>query len=65
MRRGEGAFRLDLNDCVSATDAILRALACVASRADLARLMGDLTLDLGFRHFALIHHNDHIALPAR
>lgn len=58
MRRGAGAFRLNLKDCVSTTDAILRALAEVASRADLARLMGDLTLDLGFRHYALIHHDD-------
>lgn len=53
-----GGFQLDLGDCVATTDAMLRALALAGTRAELASLMDAITRELGFRHFALIHHDD-------
>lgn len=47
-----------LTSCVSTTDAVLRALAQVRARSDLAAVMEAITRELGFRHYALIHHDD-------
>lgn len=58
MRSGAGGFRLDLKDCVEATDALLRILASVSSRAELACFMEAVTQEFGFQHFALIDHDD-------
>ena len=47
-----------LATCVSATDAMLRALAGVSAADQLAGLMSAITHEIGFRYFALIHHDD-------
>jgi DNA-binding CsgD family transcriptional regulator len=43
---------------IEATNAILQALAATASREGLADLMKAITHELGFSHYALIHHDD-------
>ena len=43
---------------VSVVDCVLRCLARAASRTDLANVMEAITRELGFRHYALIHHDD-------
>lgn len=43
---------------VDVTESVLKALATTTSPADLAALMTDITRELGFRHYALIHHAD-------
>lgn len=43
---------------VSLADGFIRAARAAASPGDLAQLMEAVTADLGFRHFALIHHAD-------
>lgn len=43
---------------VALADSFIRASRAAASAVDLARLMEEITLELGFRHFALIHHAD-------
>lgn len=58
MVRIAGVAQLGLASCVATTDAILRALAQLSSRAELAALMEAITSELGFRHYALIHHDD-------
>ena len=40
------------------SNAILRALAAVQTRRELAGLMGEITHEFRFRHYALIHHDD-------
>lgn len=50
--------RFGLASCVAATDTILRALAQVSERDELAELMNAMTRELGFRYYALIHHDD-------
>jgi len=47
-----------LADCSKTIDAVLRALAAIATKAELATLMAAITNELGFRHYALIHHDD-------
>jgi len=64
MTRGAGGVRLGLQECVSTTDAILKALAGVPTCAALAGVMDDLTHDFGFRHYALIDHADLRGEPA-
>lgn len=63
MINGASGFRLGLQDCISTTDAIMRALAGITSLNDIASFMSDLTHDLRFRHCARIHHNDLCASP--
>lgn len=46
-------------------DAFIRAARAVATEHDLARLMEAVTADLGFRHYALIHHTDLRGSPPR
>lgn len=53
-----GGLQFALASCVATTDAILRALRAVQSPAELAALMAAITAELGFRHYALIHHAD-------
>lgn len=56
--------RFGLASCVAATDTILRALARVSERDELAGLMNAMTRELGFRYYALIHHDDLRGEPA-
>lgn len=53
-----GGFQFDLASCAATTDAVLRALRTVQSPAELATLMASVAAELGFRHYALIHHAD-------
>jgi len=48
------AFRL----CLSVTHSVIDALRATTSPESLAALVNDVTVELGFRHFALIHHDD-------
>ena len=57
-------MELGLASSVATTDAILRALAAARTREELARLMDAITRELGFRHYALIHHADLRGDPA-
>ncbi len=50
--------RFGLADCAKSVDSVLRALATIATKAELATLMAAITKELGFRHYALIHHDD-------
>lgn len=47
-----------LGSCVALVDALLHELAGTITRSDLASLMEALARDLGFRHYALVHHDD-------
>lgn len=58
MARISASIQLGLADCVAKTDAVLRMLAKVNTPGDLASLMEAVTAELGFRHYALIHHDD-------
>jgi LuxR family quorum-sensing system transcriptional regulator CciR len=53
---GGKPFRLAA--CVAATEVALQALAKVTDASDLACIMNDIARELGFRHYALIHHDD-------
>lgn len=53
-----GSPSFGLASCVSATDAMLRALARVSAADQLSGLMAGITREIGFRYFALIHHDD-------
>lgn len=64
MARTAGGIQLELASCVATTDAILQALAQARARAELAILMDAITRELGFRHYALIHHDDLSGEPA-
>lgn len=57
VRKTRGIHRA-LIDSVATTDEVLRALAKVTSQTELAALMEAVTRELGFRHYALIHHDD-------
>lgn len=46
-------------------DTFIRAARAIATEHDLARLMEAATADLGFRHYALIHHADLRGSPPR
>lgn len=59
-----GKLQLGLASCGTTTDAILSALAQATARAELAALMDAITRELGFRHYALIHHDDLRGDPA-
>lgn len=48
---------------LSTTEALLRALAAVQTCGELGSLVRDFSRDLGFRHFALIPHEDFINPP--
>jgi len=50
--------KLDLAASVAFTNAFLQLLAAATSRDALAALMEEVTRDLGFRYFALVHHDD-------
>lgn len=52
------SIQLGLASCAATTDAVLRALAKAGDRSGLAALMDGITHELGFRHYALIHHDD-------
>ena len=61
LRSGMG--RLEISKAANVTEGILIALRNVADPADLGKLMSEITLELGFRHYALIHHADLRGLP--
>ena len=46
------SFRLSL------TDEVVMALRATASQSELASLMNVVAREMGFRHYALIHHDD-------
>ena len=48
---------------VALADSFIRSIRAATSTVDLARLMESITLDLGFRHYALIHHADLRGVP--
>jgi DNA-binding CsgD family transcriptional regulator len=50
--------QLGLAACAATTEAVVRALSTAGDRTDLAALMEGITHELGFRHYALIHHDD-------
>lgn len=50
--------RFELSFCASTVDSVLRALAGTRTSDELATLMDTISRELGFRHFALIHHDD-------
>ena len=52
------ASPVGLATAVSVTDCVLRCLARAASRDELANIMDAITRELGFRHYALVHHDD-------
>jgi LuxR family quorum-sensing system transcriptional regulator CciR len=47
-----------LNSGISLADAFIRAARSLGSRDELPRLMEEVTAELGFRYYALIHHAD-------
>jgi LuxR family quorum-sensing system transcriptional regulator CciR len=52
--------------CLALTDAVVQALGRVATRNDLGLLMEALTREMGFRYYALAHHDDlRVARPGR
>jgi LuxR family quorum-sensing system transcriptional regulator CciR len=58
MTSASGRDRFGIASAVHVTEDILAALAKSASPLDLAALMTDITRELGFRYYALIHHAD-------
>lgn len=44
--------------CVAFADAVVRALRSVRTRGDLVTLVEAVARDMGFRYYALIHHDD-------
>jgi LuxR family quorum-sensing system transcriptional regulator CciR len=48
----------DLAACAATADEFLRMLARVRTGADLGDIMAEICRELGFRHYALIHHAD-------
>ena len=52
---GEG---FDLVASVRGTNEVLSELRRIGSRGELAALMDSVTKELGFRHYAMIHHDD-------
>lgn len=48
----------DLSSCAGTAEAVLRALSQIATTDELASLMDSFSRELGFRHYALIHHDD-------
>ncbi|GLV24711.1 helix-turn-helix transcriptional regulator [Sphingobium sp. TomTYG45] len=58
MTLGYGLGRFEIASATHVAEGILVALAKSASPPELAALMADITRELGFRHYALIHHVD-------
>lgn len=58
MVRNAQGVPAGLVPCSRTADALLSALARTNTTADLAKLMDAISYELGFRHFALIHHDD-------
>lgn len=58
MTRKSTNVHFGLTDCTATIDAVLRALAAAATETELATLMDAITNELGFHHYALIHHDD-------
>lgn len=56
--------RSRLTSSAALADAFIRAVRAASSEDDLARLMEAVTAELGFRHYALIHHADLRDTPA-
>lgn len=48
----------DFSSCAGTADSVLRALSQITTSCELAKLMDTISRELGFRHFALIHHDD-------
>src|SRR3546814_18317107 len=44
--------------CLALTDAVIGALRAIATRDELVSLMEAIAREMGFRHYALIHHDD-------
>ena len=44
--------------CLALIDSVVRALRATSTRKELLALMGAIACDIGFRHYALIHHDD-------
>lgn len=44
--------------CLTLTDVVVGALREIASRDELVTLMEAIAREMGFRHYALIHHDD-------
>lgn len=44
--------------CLSLTDAVVAALRATATREELVALMKAVAREMGFRYYALAHHND-------
>lgn len=64
MARNTGGIQFGLTSCVDVTEAVLSDLALTRTRAELAGFMDAITRELGFRHYALIHHDNLCGDPA-
>jgi len=53
-----GRFGLRSRSCVVLADRFIRAVRTVATTRELATLMEAVASEMGFRHYALIHHDD-------
>lgn len=49
---------IDVAGCAATIDEMLRLLARSHTQADLANIVAEICRELGFRHYALIHHAD-------
>lgn len=58
MTQTSTSAQFGLSDCAKTVDSVLRAIVAIATKAELATLMAAITNELGFRHYALIHHDD-------
>ncbi|WP_375198002.1 autoinducer binding domain-containing protein [Sphingobium sp.] len=52
------AEKLGITACLALTDEFLRAIRVTRTKRELYELMEAVTREMGFRHFALIHHDD-------
>lgn len=53
-----GRVLLDVTSGAELSSELIRTLRSISSQQDLYQLMGSVSLDMGFRYFALIHHDD-------
>lgn len=61
-----GWSRLRINSCLSLADAFIRAVKNATTPNELGALVEAVARDMGFRHYALIHHDDlRVAKPDR
>jgi LuxR family quorum-sensing system transcriptional regulator CciR len=58
MARNSAGRPFELSSCARTTDGVLRALARIRTTEELATLMDAVSRELGYRHFAMIHHDD-------